>query len=246
MRYKITSVSYGLLTLKPLYKKLTTFLLYAIFTSSFFYLPSHAMWNSPKKTQKIKSFLEELYQPINGYTLTKGESEHIKDLGGAPTYGEITFDSADYLFGELKLNSNDVFYDLGSGVGKTVLQAFLTTPFKKSVGVELSHTRHTYASTMLNKLLKEELRTQNRILEYREGNFLDTDFSDATIIYMCSVCYPDELMRAITNKIIALPAGVRIASFKRMPDHERLVLQQVYRVPANWHPRALIYLYQLI
>ena len=52
-------------------------------------------------------------------------------------------------------------------------------------------------------------------------------------------------MQALVQKIAQLPTGVRIATLKPLPAHEKLILQCIYQVPVNWHPKALVYLYQV-
>jgi Histone methylation protein DOT1. len=42
------------------------------------------------------------------------------------------FESAETLIKELNITDKDVFYDLGCGVGKLVMQVGLTTPVKKA------------------------------------------------------------------------------------------------------------------
>lgn len=51
------------------------------------------------------------------------------------------------------LKSTDVFCDLGSGVGKLVLQVFLTTNVKRAIGVELGATRHEKALAGKDRVL---------------------------------------------------------------------------------------------
>jgi Histone methylation protein DOT1 len=82
-----------------------------------------------------------MYQNVSGFNIVGSECTMIENNGGAPTYGEITYDAAHKLLTELNLNKEDVFYDFRSGVGKMVVQAYLTTPIKKSVDIELSPTR---------------------------------------------------------------------------------------------------------
>merc|ERR1711963_964671 len=48
-------------------------------------------------------------------------------------------------FGE-NLGASDTFVDLGSGLGKLVLQVFLTTDVGRAVGIEIIEERHHLAS----------------------------------------------------------------------------------------------------
>ena len=198
-----------------------------------------------QSTQSTINLMEQLYSSIDGYQLTLEEAVAMKNSGQDSTYGEITLESAAFLFNEFKLGKDDVFYDLGSGVGKTVIQAYLTTPVKKAVGIELSPTRHRHAMQVKNTLEKEGLIDHERKLEFIQENITTIDFSDATLIYMCSVCYPDTLMKAITEKVAQLQPGVQIATLKRLPAHTSVQLKTFYRLSVNWHPNAVVYLYEI-
>eukprot|EP00392_Amoebophrya_sp_AT5.2_P004956 g4965.t1 len=65
-------------------------------------------------------------------------------MGAAGAYGEIPFVSVTRILSRLAkdITPNDVFYDLGCGVGKFCLQAFLTGNLSKVVGLELGPRRH--------------------------------------------------------------------------------------------------------
>lgn len=60
-------------------------------------------------------------------------------------YGEITAQGMRRLARRVTLNQSDCFYDLGSGIGRAVLQAFLEFGVHRSVGIELASTRHHQA-----------------------------------------------------------------------------------------------------
>ena len=106
-----------------------------------------------------KQKMEELYKDLSGFGIAQDEYKTIRESGGAPTYGEITYESTETLFDILKLTTNDVIYDLGSGVGKFIIQAYLNTTVKKAVGVELSSTRIKRANEALYRLkAKNNLR----------------------------------------------------------------------------------------
>jgi len=48
---------------------------------------------------------------------------------------------------------SDIFVDLGSGVGRTVVQAALEFGCQDAYGVELSPSRHVRANAALNEML---------------------------------------------------------------------------------------------
>jgi SAM-dependent methyltransferase len=203
----------------------------------------------PKEVQLIKKIpvaearekLDKIYEGISGFGISDKEVKFIKKAGGAATYGEIKFESAQKLLDYLKPTKDDVFYDLGSGVGKLVLQAYLTTDIKKSVGIELSGTRYELAVKAL------KAAAENNLFDHREAKFLNeniitADFSDATIVFICSTCYSEELMEKIAEKLIKLKPGTKIASLKEFKAG-RLKKIETLKLPMTWSEGSSVYIY---
>lgn len=219
-----------------------------------------------------KKLIDEFYKEVSGYKITDTEKKGIRDLGGDPTYGEIVYDSAAILLHDLNLTSHDVFYDLGSGAGKFVDQAYLTTPVKKSAGIELSETRYKMAAERAPKIRKiaqlslefdaqlqeviaetadkkaDQKVTKPKVtkaLEFIQGNMLTEDLSDATAIFMCATCFSDELMEKITQKLAGLKEGLRVLTLKNLAPHEHFKLVKTYTLPMTWSKTSPVYLYLL-
>ena len=55
-----------------------------------------------------------------GYSISESEKDAVKDVGGSDTYGELLPQSTLRLIRALALSSDDVFFDLGCGVGKVL------------------------------------------------------------------------------------------------------------------------------
>lgn len=89
-----------------------------------------------------------------------------KDFSSAQVYGETSFDLVLRIIQEIKLTGEDVFIDLGSGmggqtcfsefqidfflgVGQVVLQVAALTDCKKCVGIEKANKPATYAVVRL-------------------------------------------------------------------------------------------------
>ncbi|MEX0940684.1 MAG: hypothetical protein WDZ41_04960 [Candidatus Babeliales bacterium] len=195
--------------------------------------------------QKAKELIESLYNNISGFGIDNTESAMIEQKGGAPTYGEITYESAQQLLNDLKLTQKDIFYDLGSGVGKMTIQTYLTTPVKKSVGIELSPTRYKYAMAIKQQLSEQKYLDPNRTLDFKNQNIAEADLSDATVVYMCSTCYSEDLMQKIVNKLANMPKGLRIVTLKKLPKHKKFTLVNTFCLPMTWSSNTSVYLYQL-
>lgn len=184
---------------------------------------------------------KELYRGIKGGgPLEEHERALIEKNYTKKTsiYGEILYDSAQVLLTdpELGFGPQDIFYDLGSGVGKMAVQVYLNTPVKKVVGVELSPTRHAKAEKVIRRCMQSNLMEKDRTLTLCHGDMLELDINDATIIYMCSTCYPPELLEQLVIKFSQLQPGARIISLKELPNYTQHGLEFVkeVRLPMTW------------
>jgi len=110
-------------------------------------------------------------------------------------YGELLTESVTEILDKLNIKKNDVFYDLGSGTGRICLQVYLEKDIK-CIGIEYVKPRHEIAEKSLELLKK--IYKNTRKIKFINGDFFDTDWSDATIIYICNTCYG----KAVTNKIL--------------------------------------------
>lgn len=201
-----------------------------------------------KPSINIKQLIEEdLYKNISGFNIDDSERKLVTDKGGSPVYGEIKYDSLQTVLNDLNIKSTDVFYDLGSGVGKATIQAYLNFPFKKAVGVELSPTRSNNAEKIKKQLEAKGLIKKNRKLEFHQGDIGEYNINDATVIYMCSTCYPTELMNKLAQNFSKLKPGLIVISLKSIPEYEKFGLKLVkeYSLPMTWSEGSPVHVYKL-
>jgi hypothetical protein len=200
-------------------KKFYTFFKFTILCTVFAGVLSY----SPLKNNTLYSVLESkkiidtIYADLHkGFSLSvKKQKEFIQNPEDA-TYGEITHQGAEDLFKYLQLREDDVFYDLGSGVGKLIVQSYLVTPAKKVVGIELSSLRAIQAKKAFKKMLEMDLIHPKKNIDFIEGDFLKQSLNDATVIYICDVSFSDKLMKKISAKISKLNPGIRVISYKNL------------------------------
>lgn len=188
--------------------------------------------------------INELYRSINGFAISEQERKKIEDAGGNPTYGEITFEGLTTLLRDLKLTEKDVFYDLGSGVGKVCVQVALTTP-AAAIGGELSTDRVLKAEQVCQILIKNGDLKNKKKLRFIEANILAMNLKDATVIFICSTCFSKELMQQLTTKMAKLKNGLRVLTLKELAPNPAFKLINTYHVPMTWSNRSAVYLYEL-
>lgn len=189
--------------------------------------------------------MESLYKDINGYTIPESDEKTIVSHGGDSTYGEITYDGCRKLAGVLKLGSRDKFYDLGCGTGGCVVQIYLTTPVKKSVGIEYAKSRYDLALSVKKQLRTKGLMRAKRTLQFIHGDILHENFNDATAILFNSLCFKDAFMNKMVDRFARLKTGTRIASTKELPTRQYLVNNGSQPIKMSWDPEAIVYFYTI-
>ncbi|GIL75093.1 hypothetical protein Vretimale_7786 [Volvox reticuliferus] len=88
---------------------------------------------------------EEVFNSKRGYMIPKREAALVDSTGGSATYGETTGDGVMRLLRNVPLQPDDVLVDLGSGLGRLVLQVACSANIRRCVGIELSASRHEQA-----------------------------------------------------------------------------------------------------
>lgn len=192
-----------------------------------------------------KQLIESLYKDISGYTIPDSDEKTIVDHGGDSTYGEITYDGCKRLFKIFNLKKQDVFYDLGCGTGKCVVQVYLETPVKKVVGVEYAKSRYDDAMTVRAQLQKKGLIKKKRKLIFINGDIQQENFDDATAIFFNSLCFTDEFMGKIVDKFSHLKSGTRIATTKEFPERDYLVFDGPKTIKMSWDSQSTVYFYTI-
>ena len=160
------------------------------------------------------------------------------------TLGEILSPSVNKLFSLMPLTSDDVFVDLGSGLGKIVIQAFLQSDVREAIGIEIVPWMHECATKAASRLQQHmpELFA-NRKLTFLSGDFLSTSFNAATVALINATCFGPELLHALGRIIEQTPSIHTVFSMRPIPDLQRLHFRRAVSVECSWDA-ALCYMYQ--
>ena len=137
------------------------------------------------------------------------EMEHIKqnpkDKDEQLFYQGISYEKIRTFLHKLQLTDQDIFYDLGSGVGRAVLYVASTT-LAKSKGIELVAERS-------EKAQKAKILLGLDRAEFITSNILDADYSDGTVFLLQSSFQEETLMKVIDElRKIAVGKSIRIVS----------------------------------
>lgn len=199
--------------------------------------------------QAVDCIFEKLYKgSIWGESTDASES-----AARSFTYGEVTALGVHTLLENVAhagapLGPDDSFADLGSGMGRAVLQVRLATPVSRSVGVELSEARHKSAEMALSRLQGLGLPADGKT-HLILGDVRDSDaWSASTLVYMSSLCFPAELMHELSPTLAtALSPGTLVISIIPLPGcHPGLMYVRKLPCQMTWHDQAEVFLYAVV
>jgi len=225
-------------------------------------LPRHEVSGSNEKD--AFSWLDGVYDQFEegAYKIPKSDSKQVRAAASKvgkelpiqcneDSYGEIPQESAAQLFQNpmVNLKPGDTFADLGSGLGRLVVDAALVANVKRAVGVELSSSRSSSACHALSNVTKAMPASQGgwraerheSEVDLYEGNILDLgkDFlGQVNVAYVANLCFRPDLLNAVAVKLSRdLPDGARVVSLRNLEmnkDTKRLKLKGTVNLPMSW------------
>jgi hypothetical protein len=211
---------------------------------------------NPVATRAEKERLDGVSACVDEGRITEEESEAINALvgRGASLYGEITPRGFSKLGKRLDLGPTDHFADLGSGVGRIVVQAVTEFDVATSHGVEISASRHDLATKGLQQELRPEVYSRISYSladacassEWSEGGGLH----DCTVLWTCSSVFGRRTMLLLRERIAASQCVRLVASANTFPDgiegFTEIAPPEMCEV--SWklhpHPGASVHIYQ--
>ena len=184
-------------------------------------IPPHAGPDVQDAWRQIDDLIATYWSSGDGFDGNEGKEY---------TYGEVTGVGARQLAAEMGISSAKakgregiIFYDLGSGVARLVVQMVLDNPvaISKSVGVELSKERHDVASSALSRMRSSEYKSDLLSkVELANADALEYDFSDATHIFISSLCFPRQVLEELQDIVLTLDDVRVVAALNRLDKPE--------------------------
>ena len=145
-------------------------------------------WQKQYHIQQHLQTIDRLYANVNGFLISK--SARIED-NLALTYGEIDLVSFLALLSLTSPQPDWHFYELGCGLGKTVMAASLCYKFKKSIGVECLKP--------LVEIAKQ--RNTHPNVEFIFADLQHISYHDANLIFINIASFVPEIWQALNTKL---------------------------------------------
>jgi len=178
-----------------------------------------------KKVYEIDKHIQDInqyFEDINGYTLSKNARDEAPSL--ALTYGEIDLESFLALVSLAKPSPDTIFYDLGCGLGKTVIACAQVYKIKKAYGVE-------FLPGLLNKA--KSITSQHKNIEFIQDDILQINWQDATMLFINVATFLPDTWQLICNKINQSPTQTVITCAKPIVNNINWQIRET-KVMTSW------------
>lgn len=172
----------------------------------------------PTRYQVAKRAIADVYKNINPTYLSKQARDELGIQDDSFVYGEIDPQSLINLIEIARPQKEDIFYDLGAGSGRAAMTAALCFPFSKVVGLEFLQPLTLLAQNQW-ATLQANTQLDKTSVEFISGDYFETDFSEANIIFFNATACRDEKWEKMLSKFEAMPVGTRfILTTHRLPS----------------------------
>lgn len=195
--------------------------------------------------QQIESAISRYWYGLDGFATSVRDDIALCDASGeyGSTYGECTPDGGRAIFAAIGLHDaakGSVFADLGSGVGKLAVQAYLECPIERAIAIELSETRHVRALRAWALLVASgdvlgELGKSREGLCFRCEDLLDTNLEHVTHAFVSNLCFDEAADDALAIQLSRSPSIRRFATLRPLPDGQRFELAAKVKARMSWN-----------
>lgn len=194
--------------------------------------------NATEVDALCQQYLQNVYQDLT--IAANGNKTIITQTGG-----EILLPSMAKLISMFPPTVQDVFVDLGSGLGKLPLYFFLRTDVKEARGIEILPTYYQYSLQAARRVEQElpEFFSGERALTFFLGDFFKFPLTDVTIVYIASTLFGPDILCPLAKLFDDTPSIHTIFTLRALPSLKRLPLHKVVNIQASWS-QALCYVYR--
>ncbi|XP_044124925.1 histone-lysine N-methyltransferase, H3 lysine-79 specific isoform X3 [Bufo gargarizans] len=185
----------------------------------------HQLWKGTTQPMKLNTrpstgLLRHILQQVYNHSVTDPEKLNNYEPFSPEVYGETSFDLVAQMIDEIKMTEDDLFVDLGSGVGQVVLQVAAATGCKHHYGVEKADIPAKYAEAMDKEFRKWMKWYGKKHAEYtlERGDFLSEEWreriANTSVIFVNNFAFGPEVDHQLKERFANMKEGGRIVSSK--------------------------------
>ncbi|CAK1544629.1 unnamed protein product [Leptosia nina] len=176
-------------------------------------------------TQRLNKYpsrglLKHILQQTYNQAVADPEKLNQYEPFSPEVYGETSFELVCQMIDQIDITAEDVFVDLGSGVGQVVLQMAAATPCRICFGVEKAEVPSKYAENMDSNFRMWMKWYGKKYGEYKliKGDFLMDEhrekINSATIVFVNNFAFGPHVDHQLKERFADLKDGAKIVSSK--------------------------------
>ncbi len=192
---------------------------------------------------RCQQYLTQLYANLPVATASSIFSKQRQPF--TETHGEILFPSMTKLLSIMALTNQDVFVDLGSGIGKITAQVFLQSNVKEAMGIEIVphlHQQALHAATQLRAQPLHAIDFSKRKLTFLGGDFLELPLTMTTVVFINAICFSQTMLLSLGDIINRTTSIRQVITLRPIINLERLPFKKAIHIECSWDS-ALCYVY---
>ncbi|KAE9541059.1 hypothetical protein AGLY_004304 [Aphis glycines] len=165
-----------------------------------------------------RTLLRHIIQQVYNVSVTDPDKLNQYEPFSPEVYGETSFDLICQMIDLINITEDDIFIDLGSGVGQIVLQMAAATQCKICWGVEKADVPSSYSKFMHLNFQKWMSWYGKECGQYQlvKGDFLSEEhrekITNATIVFVNNYAFGPQVDHMLKQRFADLKDGARIVS----------------------------------
>uniref|UniRef100_A0A1L8DWJ1 Histone-lysine N-methyltransferase, H3 lysine-79 specific n=1 Tax=Nyssomyia neivai TaxID=330878 RepID=A0A1L8DWJ1_9DIPT len=167
-----------------------------------------------------KGLLKHILQQVYNSSVDDPDKLNQYEPFSPEVYGETSYDLVCQMIEQIDISPDDVFIDLGSGVGQVVLQMAAATHTKICLGIERADVPTRYAESMDYNFKLWMRWFGKRFGDYKliKGDFLADEhremINSATVVFVNNFAFGPNVDHQLKERFADLKDGARIVSSK--------------------------------
>lgn len=137
------------------------------------------------RREEVQKVIGMLYKGIDGFQVSERELKKLSYYYVGMVYDEVTDDSFFDILDKIENKKDQIFIDLGSGIGKKVFLSALYGGFKQSVGIEMVKGIYDIAENILDKFHNSyKFSIDRNAIRFVNNDFSFCDISPGNVFFL--------------------------------------------------------------
>ncbi len=160
-------------------------------------------------------------------------------------YGDVTFDGFVDLLDSLQVKAGSTFLDLGCGVGKPMVCAYLTQPFSHVYGIEILSDIAKIARGSFLALTKslQRIEVLSKQTYYVDtGDMFSCILPPADVIFLAATCFSKKQLSVLSSRLANCKPGTQLITLTQRLENPHIKLMNQKKIECGWGS-SIAYIY---